>query len=65
MKQLVIMLVFSLVAQITIAGGAHPHYGGGHHTSSHGGTYKGTNKSSHKGGHYANSKTHNTYGTHK
>jgi hypothetical protein len=46
-------------------GGGHVHYGGGHHTSSHGGHYAGGSGSSHKGGHYKNSHTGNHYGTHK
>jgi hypothetical protein len=40
------------------------HYGGGHHTSSHGGHYAGGHGSSHRGGHYVNRRTHNHYGTH-
>lgn len=48
------------------AKGSRPHYGGGHHTSSHGGHYSGgSGGSSHKGGHYINTKTGNRYGTHK
>jgi hypothetical protein len=42
-----------------------PHYGGGHHTESHGGAYPGGQGRSHKGGHYRNSRTANRYGTHK
>jgi hypothetical protein len=42
-----------------------PSYGGGHHTESHGGTYKGGSGSSHKGGDYKNPKTNDQYGTHK
>jgi hypothetical protein len=41
------------------------YYGGGHHTTSHGGYYKGGQGSSHKGGHYKNPKTNNHYGRHK
>lgn len=41
-------------------------YGGGHHTSSHGGTFIGsTGGSSHRGGHYSNPATGNSYGTHQ
>jgi hypothetical protein len=40
-------------------------YGGGHHTSSHSGTYVGGSGSSHKGGQYQNPSTGNQYGTHK
>ena len=41
-----------------------PHYGGGHHTSSHGGSY-GVRGSSHKGGHYTSRTGSHHYGTHK
>lgn len=41
-------------------------YGGGKHTTSHGGAYLGgSSGSSHKGGHYKNSATGNHYGKHK
>lgn len=40
-------------------------YGGGHHTTSHGGKYIGGHGASHKGGKYANPKTSNQYGRHK
>lgn len=42
-----------------------PYYGGGHHTTSHGGRYSGGTGPSHKGGHYKNPGTHNRYGKHK
>jgi hypothetical protein len=42
-----------------------PHYGGGHHTTSHGGHYLGGHGSSHKGGHYTNPRTGDHYGHHK
>ncbi len=42
-----------------------PHYGGGKHTSSHGGAYQGGSGSSHKGGTYKNGKTDDQYGKHK
>jgi len=42
-----------------------PYYGGGHHTTSHGGHYAGGSGSSHRGGHYRNPATHNRYGIHK
>ena len=42
-----------------------PYYGGGHHTTSHGGHYTGGHGSAHKGGHYVNPKTANHYGIHK
>ena len=42
------------------------YYGGGKHTTSHGGHYSGATKgSSHKGGHYRNVRTGNHYGKHK
>jgi hypothetical protein len=44
---------------------SHPHYGGGHHTTSHGGHYAGEVNSNHKNGHYKNSKTGDRYGQHK
>lgn len=40
------------------------YYGGGKHTSSHGGTYVGGHGSSHKGGHYIGPHGHK-YGRHK
>jgi hypothetical protein len=46
-------------------GGGGPFYGGGHHSGSHGGTYKGASGSSHTGGKYINPKTGNQYGKHK
>lgn len=42
-----------------------PYYGGGKHTTSHGGYYQGGSGSSHKGGHYKNYSTGNHYGIHK
>src|SRR6266403_524622 len=45
--------------------GGRTSYGGGSHTSSHGGTYVGGSGSSHKGGSYQNLSTGNQYGTHK
>ena len=42
-----------------------PYYGGGHHTTSHGGHYSSGKGSSHKGGHYKNARTGNHYGRHK
>jgi len=42
------------------------YYGGGHHTSSHGGHYSDAHSgSSHKGGHYHNARTSNHYGRHR
>ncbi len=43
-----------------------PYYGGGHHTTSHGGNYMGAyGGSSHKGGHYSNAMTASRYGRHR
>jgi hypothetical protein len=42
-----------------------PYYGGGQHTTSHGGHYLGETNTHHKGGHYSNPKTINRYGVHK
>jgi hypothetical protein len=44
---------------------ARPYYGGGKHTTSHGGHYIGGLGSSHRGGHYFNLGTGNQYGIHK
>ena len=41
-----------------------PYYGGGNHTTSHGGTFVGGVGSSHLGGVYVNSNTGNRYGIH-
>jgi len=40
-------------------------YGGGHHTTSHGGSYLGGSGSSHRDGEYSNPSTGNQYGTHR
>jgi len=40
-------------------------YGGGKHTTSHGGTYIGGSGTSHKGGRYISPTGKNLYGTHK
>lgn len=53
------------VANAKGKGGGGPHYGGGKHTSSHGGNYKGGQGSSHKNGTYKNNKTSDQYGKHK
>jgi hypothetical protein len=37
-------------------------YGGGKHTTSHGGHYQGGSGKSHQGGHYKNDKTDDQYG---
>lgn len=46
-------------------GGSGTSYGGGKHTSSHGGHYSGGKGSSHKGGSYRNKRTGNQYGNHR
>lgn len=46
-------------------GGGRIHYGGGKHTTSHGGTFRGGSGSSHRGGTYSNPYSGNRYGTHK
>jgi hypothetical protein len=42
-----------------------PYYGGGKHTTSHGGQYRGATNSHHKNGHYNNWRSGNRYGVHK
>jgi hypothetical protein len=42
-----------------------PYYGGGKHTTSHGGQYPGATNSHHRNGHYQNWRTANRYGVHK
>jgi hypothetical protein len=64
------LLSFAFAADALARGGGHGggrvSYGGGHHTTSHGGTYTGgTGGSSHRGGTYSNPATGNAYGTHK
>lgn len=60
--------LLALSDQAVARGGSHGgrvSYGGGHHTSSHGGRYAGGSGSSHRGGTYVNSATGNRYGTHQ
>lgn len=59
--------VFAMQAQARghSGGGSRPSYGGGKHTSSHGGSYQGGSGSAHHGGHYKNGNTGNQYGRHK
>jgi hypothetical protein len=60
------LIAFAAYAALASAVAARPSYGGGHHTSSHGGRYSGSySGSSHKGGSYRNVHTSNRYGTHK
>jgi len=42
-----------------------PYYGGGKHTTSHGGQYPGATNSHHRNGHYQNWRTANRYGVHQ
>ncbi len=56
-----LLLSFSLISTAFASG---PRYGGGHHTSSHGGSY-GVSGSSHKGGHYTSRTGSHSYGHHK
>lgn len=65
MKTIILALLFSLSILIAFSQTRHPNYGGGHHTESHGGHYSGGSGSSHRGGTYNNSRTYNTYGTHR
>lgn len=58
-------LALSLSIFFVLPAQARPYYGGGHHTTSHGGSYKGGKGSSHKDGKYRNEKTGNQYGKHK
>ena len=70
MRKITIFVV-ALLCSTTLAeargghGGFRVSYGGGHHTSSHGGTFAGASGSSHKGGQYRNVNTGNRYGTHQ
>jgi hypothetical protein len=63
-----VLFGFSLCAMFAMpanARGRGPYYGGGHHTTSHGGTYRGGSGSSHRGGHYSNPRTRDNYGRHR
>lgn len=42
-----------------------PYYGGGHHTTSHGGKYPGATNPHHQNGHYNKWRSDNRYGVHK
>jgi hypothetical protein len=66
MAATVMLLAFASSADARGGGhGGRISYGGGHHTTSHGGTYVGSSGSSHKGGSYRNFSTGNQYGSHK
>ncbi|MET4477981.1 hypothetical protein ABIB66_002508 [Bradyrhizobium sp. F1.13.3] len=64
-----LLVVLALTQDASARGGSHGgrvSYGGGHHTSSHGGSFVGSvSGSSHRGGTYVNSRTGNRYGTHQ
>lgn len=63
-----IVMILALNEQAVARGRGHGgrvSYGGGHHTSSHGGSFAGSSGSSHRGGTYVNSRTGNRYGTHQ
>ncbi|MGL3104689.1 hypothetical protein [Bradyrhizobium sp. BR 1432] len=61
------LLLLGMIGQANARGGhgGRVSYGGGHHTTSHGGSYLGGSGSSHRGGTYVNSRTGNRYGTHR
>ncbi len=65
MKKLILILFLGLITSISFGQTRHPYYGGGNHTTSHGGHYAGGYRSHHRGGHYVNYRTENTYGRHK
>jgi hypothetical protein len=63
-----LILALALASTLFIStafGQRRPNYGGGRHTTSHGGRYSGGRGSSHRGGHYRNVRTSNRYGRHK
>jgi hypothetical protein len=63
MKKAVLATLF--VAATACAFAQRPYYGGGRHTSSHGGTYAQGQSSSHKGAHYTSPTGSHQYGRHK
>ena len=65
MKKLMLFVITLFITAISFAQTRHPYYGGGHHTTSHGGYYAGSTNAHHRGGHYKNYRTVNTYGRHK
>ncbi len=65
MTSIALLAAFAVATWITAAearGSGH-YYGGGHHTSSHGGYYSGGSGSSHRGGTYHG--PYGGYGRHK
>lgn len=66
MKLLIAATLVALLAVPVAEARTRTYYGGGHHTSSHGGHYSGAYRgSSHKGGHYRNARTSHHYGRHR
>ena len=55
----------STVSSHTRSTGGRPYYGGGHHATSHGGSYPGSTNFHHKDGHYVNPRANNHYGIHQ
>ena len=61
-----VIVAFALAGLSAAPAFARPNYGGGHHTSSHGGHYSGgSGGSSHRGGHYTSPTGSHSYGRHK
>jgi len=50
MKQVFFILITILFSTVCFSQKRHPYYGGGHHTTSHGGSYPGSINAHHKGG---------------
>ncbi len=65
LKRMTLALLFAASLLAVPAAAQRTHYGGGRHTSSHGGHYSGGRGSSHRGGHYRNYRTGNRYGSHR
>ncbi|MGE0278495.1 MAG: hypothetical protein AB7M05_19525 [Alphaproteobacteria bacterium] len=71
MKRLVAVLICAVSLSLhslpadAKSSGSRTYYGGGKHTTSHGGHYTGGKGSSHKGGTYKNAASGNHYGKHK
>jgi hypothetical protein len=49
---LILAVTLASILSVSVAFGQRPYYGGGKHTTSHGGSYPGSSGSSHRGGHY-------------
>ena len=66
MKRFAMLGLLAATIASTVAFAQRPYYGGGKHTTSHGGTYTGSRGgSSHKGGHYTSPTGSRQYGRHK